>query len=289
MFLCKCLISGSKSQTPFSFPSTNPVLTMEPTTSSCRRSDNNLNIFTGVHRNPWFIMVQLVTWAGQIAIIFKGGDAFQTAPLTGAQWGWTFLFGALTLPLGAAIRCIPDPFLLAIARRFRPLTRLVTKYIRFRRGEKVNKGGVQDAEGETAGGFFEDLTNDEERKIRRFQWRSWSRTSLGSKRARSSDGVTVAMASAGLEVAGRNMVVRFQRQTSREAMNATGVGAAGGEQPSIDIHRWIETAKNTPAECPYGLEVHPATGKSDPVLMTAVIEGRIPPSQDKEVKRYLGI
>lgn len=138
-----------------------------------------------------------------------------------------------------------------------------------------------------AEGFFEDLANDEERKIRRFQWRWWSR-SQNSKRVKSSDGVTVAMASAGLEVAGRNMVVRFRRPTFRETTDVTGVGA-DGEQPSIDIHQWIETAKNAPAECPYGLELHPATGKSDPVLMPAVIGGRTPPSQNKEVKKYLGV
>ncbi|KAL6352567.1 hypothetical protein LRP88_13032 [Fusarium phalaenopsidis] len=74
-----------------------------------RRSDNRLNLFKGVLKNPWFIFVQVVTLAGQIVIASFGGEAFQTVRLSGAEWGWSILFGLLTLPVGVAIRLIPDP------------------------------------------------------------------------------------------------------------------------------------------------------------------------------------
>ncbi|KAF5023726.1 hypothetical protein F66182_4200 [Fusarium sp. NRRL 66182] len=76
---------------------------------NCRRVDNKLDIwYQGILRNPWFIGVQLITVAGQFIIVFKGGDAFDTAPITGAQWGWSMLFGIMSIPLGALIRQIPD-------------------------------------------------------------------------------------------------------------------------------------------------------------------------------------
>ncbi|KAM5372533.1 hypothetical protein ACJZ2D_007433 [Fusarium nematophilum] len=76
---------------------------------NCRRVDNKLDIwYQGVLKNPWFIGVQLITVAGQFIIILKGGEAFDTTPLTGAQWGWSLLFGIMSIPLGALIRQIPD-------------------------------------------------------------------------------------------------------------------------------------------------------------------------------------
>ncbi|KAF7543876.1 hypothetical protein G7Z17_g10389 [Cylindrodendrum hubeiense] len=76
---------------------------------NCRRVDNKLDIwYQGVLKNPWFIGVQLITVAGQFIIIFKGGEAFDTRTLTGSQWGWSMLFGILTIPLGALIRQVPD-------------------------------------------------------------------------------------------------------------------------------------------------------------------------------------
>lgn len=46
--------------------------------------------------------------AGQVLIIFKGGEAFGTVALTGAQWGWSMLFGLLTFPVGFLVRLVPD-------------------------------------------------------------------------------------------------------------------------------------------------------------------------------------
>lgn len=76
---------------------------------NCRRVDNKIDIwYQGILRNVWFLGVQLITIVGQFIIVFKGGEAFDTTPLTGAQWGWSLLFGVMSIPLGALIRQIPD-------------------------------------------------------------------------------------------------------------------------------------------------------------------------------------
>ncbi|PLB48169.1 calcium-translocating P-type ATPase [Aspergillus steynii IBT 23096] len=49
-----------------------------------RRVDAGFNFLEGLLRNPAFFFVQSVIAAGQIVIIFKGGKAFGTEPLTGA-------------------------------------------------------------------------------------------------------------------------------------------------------------------------------------------------------------
>ncbi len=44
----------------------------------------------------------------QILIIFVGGKAFSVTKLDGRGWGYSIAFGFLSIPVGAAIRCIPD-------------------------------------------------------------------------------------------------------------------------------------------------------------------------------------
>jgi len=49
--------------------------------------------------------------AAQVLIIFVGGAAFSVVRLTGPQWAVSVVLGLLTLPLGVAIRLMPDgPF-----------------------------------------------------------------------------------------------------------------------------------------------------------------------------------
>ncbi|KAK8249865.1 hypothetical protein IWZ00DRAFT_437851 [Phyllosticta capitalensis] len=76
-----------------------------------RRLDNRFNIFEGIHRNYFFIFINLVMIGGQTMIIFVGGAAFSVKRLNGAQWGYSIVLGALSIPVGAVIRCVPDEFL----------------------------------------------------------------------------------------------------------------------------------------------------------------------------------
>ncbi|KAF6813603.1 calcium-translocating P-type ATPase [Colletotrichum sojae] len=73
-----------------------------------RRLDNRLNIFENITKNYFFIGINLIMIGGQILIIFVGGEAFKIERLNGKDWGLSVGIGALSLPLGALIRLIPD-------------------------------------------------------------------------------------------------------------------------------------------------------------------------------------
>ncbi|KAK0726733.1 hypothetical protein B0T26DRAFT_845764 [Lasiosphaeria miniovina] len=73
-----------------------------------RRLDNNLNIVEGIFQNPFFIAINVAIVAGQVLIVCYGGEALSVAPLTSKQWGISLLLGFLSIPVGMAIRFIPD-------------------------------------------------------------------------------------------------------------------------------------------------------------------------------------
>ena len=74
-----------------------------------RRLDNKFNIFEGIHRNYFFIGIQVIIVAGQILIMFVGGAAFNlTGTPTGPQWGVSIILGLLSIPFAVLIRSIPD-------------------------------------------------------------------------------------------------------------------------------------------------------------------------------------
>jgi len=75
---------------------------------NCRRIDNRLNVFSGIHRNAYFICIFFFIAIAQFFIVTFGGNAFKTVPLEPGQWGICILLGFLSLPLGMIIRLIPD-------------------------------------------------------------------------------------------------------------------------------------------------------------------------------------
>ena len=152
---------------------------------------------------------------------------------------------------------------------------------------KKNKSAADIESTDDEGQFFEDLQHDEERKIRRFGWRWWRPTKQNLA------AVAPAMASAGLVLGGKGMALR----SVGTGVSGGGVGDGvvdGGEKEGvgIDLEQRIEAARTAaPGEGPYGLEVHPGTDKSDPVISKEVIGGgqMAPPSQNREVRRWLGV
>ena len=67
-----------------------------------------MNIFEGMHRNRWFLGIQLIIIGGQILIIFVGGKAFSVTRLNGPQWGVSLVLGVISIPIAVIIRLIPD-------------------------------------------------------------------------------------------------------------------------------------------------------------------------------------
>ena len=90
-----------------------------------RRLDNKFNIFERVHRNPFFLAINIIMVASQIMIIFVGGKAFQIKRIDGAQWAICLLCALPCLLWAILLRCIPDKYAATcfafIARAFSPL------------------------------------------------------------------------------------------------------------------------------------------------------------------------
>lgn len=83
-----------------------------------RRLDNKFNIFEGIHRNIFFIMIALIMIGGQILIIFVGGAAFSITRLDGTQWGISLVLGALSIPCAMLIRLLPDRYAVKLVPGF---------------------------------------------------------------------------------------------------------------------------------------------------------------------------
>ncbi|KAF9565395.1 calcium-translocating P-type ATPase [Agrocybe pediades] len=78
---------------------------------NCRRLDSHLNIFEGITKNRFFIGITLLEIVIQVLIVFVGGAAFQVTRIGGREWGISLALGVVSIPWGAAIRCMPTkPF-----------------------------------------------------------------------------------------------------------------------------------------------------------------------------------
>ncbi|KAL1964514.1 hypothetical protein VTN77DRAFT_6940 [Rasamsonia byssochlamydoides] len=79
-----------------------------------RRLDNKLNVFEGIHRNWYFIVINLITIAGQVIIIFFGGSALSAMRLDGVQWVISLVLGSMSLLVGVIVRLIPNDLIRAV-------------------------------------------------------------------------------------------------------------------------------------------------------------------------------
>jgi P-type Ca2+ transporter type 2C len=91
---------------------------------NCRRIDDKVNVFAGLHRNWLFIAITFLTICGQVIIINVGGEAFSVTRLNGLQWAVSLVLGMLSLPVGLCIRLIPNRWFQSLpAKRLRRRSR----------------------------------------------------------------------------------------------------------------------------------------------------------------------
>jgi Ca2+-transporting ATPase len=233
---------------------------------SCRRVDNRLNIFEGIQRNPWFLAVQVITIGGQVAIILKGGSAFQVEALSGAQWGWCIFFGFLTLPIGMLIRLFPDEYVAAFGRKLKPLLWPIMKVTEWFRRRKAAKIASKHDDTDTD-------EPDEERRIRRFRWMKPHKRQDPDRPKKLNGSSSPAL---------KTDLSTTTPSSLREATE----NAPDNDDEPIDLIGTLEALKSNPLNCPYGLEIHPQTSKDDPILFQEE-HCKVPPSQNPEVLRYL--
>lgn len=83
-----------------------------------RRLDNKFNIFEGIHRNKFFIVINILMIGLQVAIVFVGGQAFSivSGGISGPQWALCLVLAFLSLPWAVAVRMFPDALFAKISK-----------------------------------------------------------------------------------------------------------------------------------------------------------------------------
>jgi P-type Ca2+ transporter type 2C len=76
---------------------------------NARSIGSDPNVFSGLHKNPIFLMISAVTVAGQYLLVQHGGDFVKTMPLSPDIWFKCILLASLTLPVGGLMRLLPIP------------------------------------------------------------------------------------------------------------------------------------------------------------------------------------
>ena len=60
---------------------------------------DRLNLFSGITKNPTFIIIMLLILVIQVSFIYFGGAALRATPLASSELSFTFLCAALALPV----------------------------------------------------------------------------------------------------------------------------------------------------------------------------------------------
>ncbi|PSN61843.1 calcium-translocating P-type ATPase [Corynespora cassiicola Philippines] len=255
-----------------------------------RRLDNRFNVFEGIHKNIYFIVILLIMIAGQTMIVFVGGEAFKVKPINGAQWGYSIVLGALSLVVGVIIRLIPDELIRRCVPSFmrrKPTPELVVS------DEYQWNQNLLDIREELAfikrvrGGRLSNL-KFKVRNPKELFTRSRSSYSLPST---PTNGAADAEGSPAPPTPNSR---RRGRSRSNSALGPATVMAGivagsvagwspidrtGGDNDSLKFSR---ARSKSDLEAQDGIEVHPDTKSTDPILAPDPNEYRGPPSQNQD-------
>jgi Ca2+-transporting ATPase len=111
-----------------------------------RRLDNKLNIFVGIHKNYYFIAMNVIMVAAQVLIAMYGSTAFSIVRINGEQWAISVVVALLCVPWGVCVRLFPDEWFGLIAKvvgrpfvlAYRPLARVTDRVMgKMRKNKKV--------------------------------------------------------------------------------------------------------------------------------------------------------
>ncbi|KER32593.1 hypothetical protein T265_01286 [Opisthorchis viverrini] len=75
---------------------------------NARKIHGQRNVFSGLQRNPLFVIIWFATFVLQVLLIQFGSYAFSTAPLTADQWLWCLFFGVGELVWGQVMNSVPN-------------------------------------------------------------------------------------------------------------------------------------------------------------------------------------
>jgi len=257
-----------------------------------RRLDNRFNVFEGITHNWFFIIILLIMIGGQTMIIFVGGVAFKVTRLNGAQWAYSIILGFLSLPVGMIVRLIPDEL----------VRKCIPAFVTRKRTPEVV---VSDDDYQWNQGLLE--IRDELAFIKKV--RGGRLSNLKFKMQHPKEAFTMSRSSHSLPGTPNNgerpdhdgspapptpNSRRRGRSRSNSAFGPATVMAGivagsiagwspidrnGGDNDSI---RFSRNAKKEDIEAQEGIEVHPDTKSTDPILAPEPSEYRGPPSQNPE-------
>ncbi|KAF3042849.1 hypothetical protein E8E11_007014 [Didymella keratinophila] len=255
-----------------------------------RRLDNHFNVFEGITHNWFFIGILLIMIGGQTMIVFVGGVAFSVTRLNGPQWGYSIVLGFLSLPVGMIIRLIPDEL----------IRRCIPDFFRRKRNPQVV---VTDDDFEWNQGLLE--IRDELAFIRKFRGGRLSNIKYNVThpkeiftRSRTSFSHPSTPNNGAAEPEGSPAPTPSSRRRTRSRSNSAfgpaavmaGIvaGSVGGWSPigkdagDTGSLKFSRSMNKDDLEAQQGIEVHPQTKSSDPILAPDAHEYRGPPSQNTE-------
>ena len=269
-----------------------------------RRLDNKFNIFEGVLKNYWFIGIQFLIVGGQILIMFIGGQAFSINRINGAQWGYSLVLGALSMPVAVIIRLIPDEL---FARLIPSMPRRKKRGPEFviEDDEKVTwNPALEEIREELQflkrirGGRISELTYKLQHPKDAFRPRSRSpsRSRSNSELPQTPDGEQAVADTLTGSPSTPEKVKRRARSSSNSVFGpATAMAGiiagsiAGGWSPierrpeEQETIRFTRSRSHSGVDGPMGMEIHPATPMEDPVFAQTAPKTGVPPSQDPEL------
>lgn len=268
-----------------------------------RRLDNKFNIFEGIHRNSFFIAINLIMVGGQVMIIYIGGAALTVDRLNGAQWGISLILGALSIPIGVIIRLIPDDLIRrlipeALKRKVAPVLQLEDENEQF----QWNPGMMEIRDElnfirKMRGGRISHLKWKVTHPREMLRSRSGSRLSSSHELPQTPPEEDRAShtATPNTSTTPDNRSRKRGRSRSNSAFGAAtamaGIvaGSIAGWSPierghdDNDSLRFSRANNRSDLEAQSGIEVHPDTRKEDPLVVTHPLQLGVPPSQTIEL------
>lgn len=115
------------------------------TTIRGRITSYNLNFFSHLFRNWYFLGITILICVIQVLVMFVGGAAFSINRMTGGQWATSIICGFVSIPAGLIIRIIPNTWVVKYfpTRLYKAIT--YTLSLRFlRRKKKTDEEEVID-------------------------------------------------------------------------------------------------------------------------------------------------
>lgn len=247
--------------------------------------------------------INVVMVGGQVMIIYVGGKAFNVERLNGAQWGYSIVLGALSIPVGAVIRLIPDELLIRLLPEFlkrKPKGPELTisdeeEHFRFPKplaDVKEELSFLKKVKGGRLNNLKFKMQQTRDNFLPRSRSGSRSRDSLPqTPEFQPDDTFTAPVGSHSPDSRKR----KANRSRSNSALGATTVmagiiaGSVAGWSPierghgDNDSVKFSRTRGRSELEGRDDIEIHPDTAANDPIISEHPQNTRLPPSQLHEM------